>query len=147
MKKIVISLMALLLLTVSASAQRDLKCYPVFQGKIVPGKQMVVTEVRGSSMAAYKLDYYRGVSFQADETLAKQVAALVESDAAATESAQTEKVSGFLTYALVQPVSKRKSNRFLCYQARPIGEQWKVTLLYLEGPATLEDLRKMFEKQ
>ena len=147
MKKIVISLMALLLLTVSASAQRDLSCYPVFQGKIVPGKQMVVTEVRGSSMAAYKLDYYRGVSFQADEALAKQVAALVESDAAATESAQTEKVSGFLTYALVQPVSKRKSNRFLCYQARPIGEQWKVTLLYLEGPATLEDLRKMFEKQ
>lgn len=147
MKKIVISLMALLLLTVSASAQRDLSCYPVFQGKIVPGKQMVVTEVRGSSMAAYKLDYYRGVSFQADEALAKQVAALVESDAAATESAQTEKVSGFLTYALVQPVSRRKSNRFLCYQARPIGEQWKVTLLYLEGPATLEDLRKMFEKQ
>ena len=147
MKKIVISLMALLLLTVSASAQRDLSCYPVFQGKIVPGKQMVVTEVRGSSMAAYKLDYYRGVSFQADEALAKQVAALVESDAAATESAQTEKVSGFLTYALVQPVSRRKSNRFLCYQARPIGEEWKVTLLYLEGPATLEDLRKMFEKQ
>ena len=56
MKKIVVTLIALLLLAVSASAQRDLGCYPVFQGKVVPGKQMVVTEVRGSSMAAYKLD-------------------------------------------------------------------------------------------
>ena len=57
MKKIVVTLMAFMLLALSASAQRDLRCYPVFQGKIGPAHQMVVTEVRGSSMAAYKLDY------------------------------------------------------------------------------------------
>ena len=52
MKKIIVTLVSLLLLGLTASAQRDLRCYPVFQGKVVPGKQMVVTEVRGSSMAA-----------------------------------------------------------------------------------------------
>ena len=147
MKKIVVTLMALLLLALSASAQRDLRCYPVFQGKIVPAYQMVVTEVRGSSMAAYKLDYYRGVSFQADEALARQVAALVESDADEAAVKETEKVGDLLTYALVQPASARKMNRYLCYQARKVGEEWKVTLLYLEGPATLDDLRNMFDKQ
>ena len=147
MKKIVVTLMALLLLAVSASAQRDLGCYPVFQGKVVPGKQMVVTEVRGSSMAAYKLDFYRGVSFQVDEALIRQVAVLVEADAENAAVKETEKVGDLLTYALVQPASSGNMNRYLCYQARKVGDEWKVTLLYLEGAATLEDLRNMFDKQ
>ena len=147
MKKIIISLLFLLLLSFPALAQRNLRCYPVFQGKVVPGKQMVVTEVRGSSMATYKLDYYRGVSFQVETDLAGKVAALVEQDAANAAVKETEKVGDMLTYALVQPTSSGKMNRYLCYQARPIGDKWKVTLLYLEGEATLEDLRSMFEKQ
>lgn len=147
MKKIIISLLFLLLLSFSALAQLDLRCYPVFQGKVVPGKQMVVTEVRGSSMATYKLDYYRGVSFQVETDLAGKVAALVWEDAADAAVKETEKVGDMLTYALVQPASTGKINRYLCYQARPIGDKWKVTLLYLEGEATLEDLRSMFDKQ
>lgn len=147
MKKIIVTLVSLLLLGLTASAQRDLRCYPVFQGKVVPGKQMVVTEVRGSSMAAYKLDYYRGASFQVDETLTRQVAALVGADAHEAAVKETEKVGDLLTYALVQPASRGKMNRYLCYQAREVGEEWKVTLLYLEGTATLEDLRKVFDKQ
>ena len=95
MKKIVVTLMALLLLAISASAQRDLNCYPVFQGKVVPGKQMVVTEVRGSSMAAYKLDYYRGLSFHVDEALTRQVAALVEADADNAAVKETERSATF----------------------------------------------------
>jgi len=108
---------------------------------------MVVTEVRGSSMAAYKLDYYRGVSFHVERALAGRVAALVEKDADAAPVKETEKVGDLLTYALVQPAPSGKTNLFLCYQAREADGEWKLTLLYLEGPATLEDLRKMFEKQ
>ncbi len=147
MKKTIVTLMALLLLALSASAQRDLNCYPVFQGKVVPRKQMVVTEVRGSSMAAYQLDYYRGISFLANEALTRKVAALVEADADGAAVNETEKVGDLLTYALVQPLSTGKMNRYLCYQAREVGDKWKVTILYLEGTATLDDLRKMFDKQ
>ena len=147
MKKTIVTLMALLLLALSASAQRDLNCYPVFQGKVVPRKQMVVTEVRGSSMAAYQLDYYRGISFLANEALTRKVAALVAADADGAAVNETEKVGDLLTYALVQPLSTGKMNRYLCYQAREVGDKWKVTILYLEGAATLDDLRKMFDKQ
>lgn len=148
MKKILITCLSLLLLGGGvASAQRDLKSFPVFQGKVVPGRQMVTTEVRGASMATYQLDYFRGVSFQVGEELARRVSALVEADADAAKILETEKNGNLLTYALVKPASKGKSNRYLCYQARPVGGEWKITLLYLEGPATLEDLRAMFEKQ
>ena len=147
MKKMLITICLLFLLTTSMNAQRDLKTYPVFQGEIVPGKMMVVTEVRGGGMATYKLDYYKGVSFQVGEELAAKVASLVEADAAATNDRETEKIGSLLTYALIQPKSKGRANRYLCYQARPVAGEWKITILYLEGPATLSDLRSMFEKQ
>ena len=142
-----ITLCFLFLLGTSMNAQQDLKTYPVFLGEVVPGKMMVVTEVRGGSMATYKLDYYKGVSFQVGEELAAKVASLVEADAAATDDRETEKTGPLLTYALLQPKSEGRNNRYLCYQARPVDGQWKITILYLEGPATLEDLRKMFAKQ
>lgn len=147
MKKILTSILALLLFSAAAFAQRGLNSDPVFRGRVVPERQMVVTEVRGGGMATYKLDYYKGVSFLVDEKSAREVAELVGQDAAAADVRETEKTGSLLTYALIQPKTKGRIHRYLCYQARPVDGQWKVTVLYLEGPATLDDLREMFEKQ
>ena len=146
MKKIPTIICFLFLFTSPILAQRGLKTYPVFQGEVVPARMMVITEVRGG-VAAYKLNYYKGVTFQVDEALAAKVASLVESDAAETDDCETEKTGTMLTYALIRPKSEGRINRYLCYQARPVEGQWKITILYLEGPATLSDLRTMFEKQ
>lgn len=147
MKKILSSIVALLLVTPLAFAQKDLKCYPVFKGKIVPARQMVLTEVRGESMSTYKLDYYRSVQFKVDEKKALEVASLVKEDSDAAPSAQTEEKGDLLTYALIELSPIDKFRRYLCYQARQDGPFWVVTILYLEGSATLTDLRSMFEKQ
>ena len=77
----------------------------------------------------------------------EKVGALVEADAAAAPAAETEKSGELLTYALVQLRPAGKTRRYLCYQARRSGFPWIITLLYLEGTATPEDLRSMFEKQ
>ena len=130
--------MALLLIAGTSWAQRGLNCYPVFRGKVVPAKRMVAT---------YKLDYYHSVQFQVDEATAMKVAELILADADAAESAETEKTGELLTYALIQPTPFARVRRYLCYQARPAGPAWIITILYLEGSATLEDLRSMFEKQ
>ena len=147
MKRLLICIMALLLFSGAAFAQRGLNCYPVFRGKIVPAKRMIVTEARGESMATYKLDYYHSVQFQVDEETAKKVAELIQADAADAQSAQTEMTGELLTYALIQPTPFARVRRYLCYQARPVGAAWIITILYLEGSATLDDLRSMFEKQ
>lgn len=140
-------IMALLLFSGAAFAQRGLNCYPVFKGKIVPTKRMVITQARGGSMATYKLDYYHSVQFQTDEATAGKVAELILADAVEAQSAETEMTGELLTYALVQPTPYARVRRYLCYQARPVGPAWIITILYLEGSATLEDLRSMFEKQ
>jgi len=148
MKKIMICLLSLLLYTGAAFAQKGLNCYPVFQGKVIPERQMIMTEVRGDGMATYKLSYYRSVRFQVDTLTARKVAAMVEADAHAAVSAETEKTGELLTYGLVQLKPLGITRRYLCYQARPTEYHgWVITIIYLEGSATLEDLRSMFEKQ
>jgi hypothetical protein len=147
MKKTVLCFAMMLLLTGTAFGQRGLNCRSVFRGKVVPVERMITTEVRGAGMATYQLDYYRGVTFQVDTATALKVAALVTADADAAESCQTEKVGDLLTYALIVLRPGKSFNRYLCYQARPLGSTWVITLLYMEGIATLEDLHSMFEKQ
>ena len=148
MKKIILCLTSLLLFTGAAFAQKGLNCYPVFQGKVIPERQMVVTEVRGNSMATYKISYYRSVRFQVDTLTARKVADLVEADALTADSAETEKTGELLTYGLIQLKPLGNTRRYLCYQARPTEfHGWMITMIYLEGTATLKDLRSMFEKQ
>ena len=147
MKKLLLCLLALLLSVGAAFAQRGLNSNAIFRGRVIPFDRMVKTEVRGSSMTTYKLDFYRSVRFQVDEKTALEVAALVKADAEAAVSAETEMTGDLLTYALVQPAQRGKVHRYLCYQARPEGPVWVITILYLEGSATLEDLRSVFDKQ
>lgn len=147
MKKLLLFLLALLLTSGAAFAQRGLNSNAIFRGRVIPSDRMVRTEVRGSSMTTYKLDFYRSVRFQVDKKTALEVAALVKADAAAAISAETEMTGDLLTYALVQPAGRGKTHRYLCYQARPEGPAWVITILYLEGSATLADLRSMFDKQ
>jgi len=148
MKKLVICILALLTFTGLAFAQRGLNCYPVFKGKIVPLNRMIVTEVRGEEMATYKLSYFKSVRFQTDSLMAGKVAELVEADILATESSEHVKNGDLLTYAMAQLKPLGITKRCLCYQAKKTNTgDWIITLLYLEGSATLEDLRSMFEKQ
>lgn len=147
MKKLLLFLLALLLTSGAAFAQRGLNSNAIFRGRVIPSERMVRTEVRGSSMTTYKLDFYRSVRFQVDKKTALEVAVLVKADAAAAISAETEMTGDLLTYALVQPAGRGKTHRYLCYQARPEGPAWVITILYLEGSATLADLRSMFDKQ
>lgn len=140
--------MSLLLFSGASFAQKGLNCYPVFRGKVIPERQMVMTEVRGDGMATYKLDYYRSVRFHVDSLTARKVAAMVEADAVAADSAETEKTGELLTYGLIQLKPFGIMRRYLCYQARETEfKGWMITIIYLEGSATLQDLRSMFEKQ
>ena len=140
--------MSLLLFSGVAFAQKGLNCYPVFRGKVIPERQMVMTEVRGDGLATYKLNYYRSVRFHVDTLTARKVAALVEADALTADSAETEKSGDLLTYGLIQLNPFGVMRRYLCYQARKTEFQcWMITIIYLEGSATPQDLRSMFEKR
>ena len=137
----------MLMFSGAAMAQRGLNCFPVFRGKVVPSNRMIITEARGESISTYKLDYYHSVRFQTSRNVAMKVTELILADAADAQSSETEMTGDLLTYALIQPTPYARVNRYLCYQAKPAGPAWIITIIYLEGSATLNDLYSMFEKQ
>ena len=147
MKKIILLLSAILLFGGRAFAQKDLTSWDIFRGKIIPVREMVKTEVKGGGITSYKLTYYLGINASVTTEEALQLSAMVEADTEEALTSEAEKTGDLLTYALVEPKAKGKDHRYLCWQARPDGGRWKVTLLYLEGQATVEELKKMFEKQ
>ena len=61
-------------------AQSGMHISALFEGKIVPMRQMVETRIRGKAISRYKLSYFHSVRFKADEALVKKIDHLAAAD-------------------------------------------------------------------
>ena len=124
------TIIAILLLGTLARAQEGLFVEDLFEGRAIPYTLMKRTFISGSQLHPYKLEV------------------MVLRDAYDAPDKQTDYDGDHLTYALVcLPPMSGGRNRYLCYQAKEIKGMWDVTVVYLRGPATMEDLNKMFNKK
>lgn len=140
--------MAATFFAVTAMAQEGLFVEDLFDGRLIAPRLMKQTVIKGSQLHSYKLDTYKSLFFTVAEDMLHQVEIRVIRDAYDAEDKQMEYVDGHLTYALIcLPPLGQNSNRFLCYQATEIKGLWDVTVVYLRGEATREDLNKMFNKK
>ena len=146
--KRLLAIIAILLAGVSAKAQEGLFVEDLFNGDIISYKMMKRAFIHGSQLKPYKLDTYKSLSFTVDESMLHTVEVLVLRDAYDAVDKQMDYVGEHLSYALVSlPQSGVEANRYLCYQAKEIKGLWDVTVVYLRGSATLEDLNNMFNKK
>jgi len=146
--KRLLAIIAILLAGVSAKAQEGLFVEDLFNGDIISYKMMKRAFIHGSQLKPYKLDTYKSLSFTVDESMLHTVEVLVLRDAYDAVDKQMDYVGEHLSYALVSlPQSGVGANRYLCYQAKEIKGLWDVTVVYLRGSATLEDLNNMFNKK
>lgn len=143
MKRILI-LIALLLPVWTASAQGDLQVGAVFDGKVVPATAMKETFIRSSRLEAYHLEQYRSVSFSGDDRVLAEVARRVLADAEQAADQEIHMKEGRLAYAILTFEDGGRGNRFVCYQCVSKAGSHAVTLVYMTGPATLDDLKKLF---
>ncbi len=146
--KRLLAIIAILLAGVPAKAQEGLFVEDLFNGDIISYKMMKRAFIHGSQLKPYKLDTYKSLSFTVDESMLHTVEVLVLRDAYDAVDKQMDYVGEHLSYALVSlPQSGVGANRYLCYQAKEIKGLWDVTVVYLRGSATLEDLNNMFNKK
>lgn len=143
MKRILI-LTALLLTAWTASAQGDLNVGAVFDGKVVPQKAMKETFIRSSQLKPYNLEQYHSVSFTGDEQILAEVSRRVLTDAENATEKEIHMNEGKLVYAILTFESANHDNRFVCYQCVSKAGSYAITLVYMHGPATLDDLKKLF---
>lgn len=133
---------------ISAFAQEGLYIEDLFEGRVIPLKHMKRSFISGSELHPYGLDTYKSLKFSVDEGDFHTVEVLVMKDANESTDKQTIFTGDHLTYAVICfPPTLTGLNRFLCFQAVEKKGKWDVTVVYLRGTATVEDLDAMFNKK
>lgn len=134
----------LLLAAMPAAAQQGLHVDPVFKGSVIGADRLIETMVKGNKLKAYNLTLFRSLKATVSDEEARRIENLVQQDIRLATDKETLSRGGQLVYALLRVRSDEKSNHYLCYQRSPYHAQWQVTLVYLEGQATLTDLKNIF---
>ncbi len=137
----------------STSAQRGLQINEVFEGKVIAKQYMQESLIKGDNVAPYKLRLLHTVKFLANNSQRAKADALFNIDMKERISdddsnMEMETRDGFLYYAIVQLTDNDKgSHRYICYQCRPKSTKFDITMVYMEGEASLADLRKTFKRK
>lgn len=153
MKRTLFILLMLIGISLSTSAQRGLQINEVFEGKVIAKQYMQESLIKGDNVAPYKLRLLHTVKFLANNSQRAKADALFNIDMKERISdddsnMEMETRDGFLYYAIVQLTDNEKgSHRYICYQCRPKSAKFDITMVYMEGGASLADLRKTFKRK
>ena len=153
MKRILFILSMLIGISLSTSAQLGLQINEVFEGKVIAKQYMQESLIKGDNVAPYKLRLLHTVKFLANNSQRAKADALFNIDMKERISdddsnMEMETRDGFLYYAIVQLTDNDKgSHRYICYQCRPKSTKFDITMVYMEGEASLADLRKTFKRK
>lgn len=135
-------LLLMLSLPMVLHAQSGLSINLLFQGKVVPQERMVETRVRGRSISAYGLSFYRSVRAEVSRQELLRIEGLYKNDTKEALEQETKKKSDSWCNSLIALPAKGSGGRFLSFQYKRKGSQYSLTVVYLEGnAATIADLR------
>lgn len=152
MKRLQLLLLAMALAFVEAGAQKGLRVNDIFEGDVVEKNNMVVNIIKGGQLAPYKLRYFRSLKFKASEEERRKIEERVAADMQRAEDLEMERKGdardSWLYYAMMTLPPQGKSSArhsYLCYQCVPANSVFYITLVYMEGSATLEEMRRVFK--
>ena len=148
MKRIIILTVCLGIAFARVAAQKDMAVSPVFAGKVIPKKRMEETLIKGETIHKFKLTLFRSLKMEVSTTERNTIESMVLLDGEGMETspeAEYEMKDGHLYYCIVSLPAKQKHYLcYQCYESRP--DTFVVTLVYMEGWATLKDLHKTFKR-
>jgi len=152
MKRFILFILTILACIAMVHAQNDLHVFPVFQGKIVPQKRMIETKVQGESLKHYNLTLFHSVKMNASNVEMTEIWDCVMKDinAQPTEAKDMEygREKDLVSYCILRLKPQGKLQRYLCYQCYEASQGgYNITLVYMEGRASLSELKKTFKKK
>lgn len=146
MRRKVFLIVALCLLAMlPANAQKGLQIDSLFKGKLVNMSLVTESVVSGKKLSPYNLDYFRSVRFVANDKQIAKVSAWIQDDAMIADDKELESAGGRLIYALLKFPQLSSKNKYVGYQVKRNNGRDYVTVVYMEGSATVEDLKVIFK--
>ncbi len=153
MKRLLIILLMFAGITLCATAQEGLRINEVFEGHVVSKQLIQESLVKGDNLAPYNLKVLHTAKCTAnakeritiEQLFAEDMKGRISDD---DSNLEMESRDGHLYYAIVQLKNNaRGTHRYICYQCRDRSSHYDITLVYMEGKASLADLRKTFKKK
>ena len=125
-------------------AQSGLKVSKLFDGKYAKQSDAVVAYITGEALGGYNLTLYRSISLTCDATDAAEIEKWVVSDGAKAIDKETVLRGGSLRYGffVLQP---RSVNFFVGKEADKGSGKRKITVVYIEGEASQEQIKKLIK--
>lgn len=148
MKRITIIILACLLTTMAAMAQMGLNINRLFDGryKKAPGATEII--VTGSQAREIGLSIYHSVSVT-DKTQAEIIENLVVKDGVQAIDKEVEYRNGQLYYGFYTMSKQKSSNRYIFFLNQNLARKSPksiVTLIYMEGSASANKIKKLIRK-
>ena len=148
MKQIIIIIAACLLATTTAMAQKGLNIDHLFDGRFKKAAGATEIIVTGSQAREIGLSIYHSVSVT-DKTQAEIIENLVVKDGAQAIDKEVEYRNGQLYYGFYTMPKFQRNNRYIFFLNQNLARKSPknaVTLIYMEGSASADKIKKLIRK-
>jgi len=148
MKRIIIIILTCLLAAMVAMAQDGLNINRLFDGRFKKADGATEIIVTGSQAREIGLTIYHSLSVT-DNTHKELVESLVKKDGTHAVDKEVEYRNGQLYYGFYTLKKHKSDNRYIFYLNQNLARKSPkniVTLIYMQGPASAEQIKKLIRK-
>ncbi len=129
------------------SAQTGLNIAGVFTPRFRDMPEATETLISRGKLKNMRLSLYHSLTIKDRPELAEEIERMVAKDGAAAVSKEVRYASGRMHYGFYALPPKDKVNRYIMYLNGHVKGDDRILLLYLEGEASMEDVRKLVKRK
>lgn len=128
-------------------AQEGLHINRVFGKPYRQQKDAVEVWVEGKQLKVYNLSLFRSLTLQPSSDMLQDIESAIIKDEQSAIEKEVGKIGGRIYYGFFRFADKDGSFRYLFYRNSALRHRTskEVTVVYMEGKATWEELKKMFK--
>ena len=148
MKRIYAMIVLMLALVMEGQSQTGLQIAELFNGQYKRKDNAIEVVVKGNQLERYKLKVFRSLTVKNDPKDFERIEKLVEQDEKNAISKETGRIGERLYYAFYCFPSEKEHYRYIFYRNSSLRktESNELTLIYMEGNVTMDELKTMFKK-
>jgi hypothetical protein len=148
MKKVFTIIILMLAFVVEAQSQTSLQIAELFNGSYKRKDNAIEVVVKGNQLERYKLEVFRSLTIKNDPKDFERIEKLVEQDEKHAISKETGHIGERLYYAFYCFSPQKGRFRYIFYRNSSLRktESNELTLIYMEGNVTMDELKVMFKK-
>ena len=148
MRKILIIVILMFAWVVEAWSQEGLYIAELFNGQYKRNDNAIEVIVKGNQLERYRLKVFRSLTVKNDPKDFERIEKLVLQDEKNVINKETGHIGQRLYYAFYCLPSKKNHYCYIFYRNSSLRkvEDNELTLIYMEGNVTLDELKAMFKK-